>query len=85
MVLGGDSAGFLIRCGDLRNRLVKRPGFETSATKLMAKPTKEITQLKDLQPRSDSATVTSPWSPLAEPIFRRQPAVTHLIAEHVPG
>ena len=36
----------------------------------MAKPTKEITQLKDLQPRSDAATVTSPWHPLAEPIFR---------------
>ena len=36
----------------------------------MAKPTKEITQLKDLQREGDSATVTSPWSPLAEPIFR---------------
>src|SRR5262245_59367855 len=36
----------------------------------MAKPTKEITQLKDLQPASDSAAVISPWSPLAEPIFR---------------
>jgi len=37
----------------------------------MANSTKEITQLKELQPKSDSATaVTSPWSPLAEPIFR---------------
>ena len=70
MVLGGDRAGFLIERGELRNGLVKRPVSKTSATKLMAKPTKEITQLKDLQPRSDSATVTSPWSPLAEPIFR---------------
>ena len=70
MVLGGDNAGFLTNHGDLRNRLVKRPVSKTSATKLMAKPTKEITQLKDLQPGSDSAAVISPWSPLAEPIFR---------------
>ena len=28
VVLGGDRAGFLIRHGDLRNRLIKRPGFE---------------------------------------------------------
>jgi hypothetical protein len=70
VVLGGDRAGFLIERGELRNRLVKRPVSKTSATKLKAKPTKEITQLKDLQPRSDSAAVTSPWSPLAEPIFR---------------
>jgi MFS family permease len=36
----------------------------------MAKSTKETTQLKEPQPRGDSAAVTSPWSPLAEPIFR---------------
>jgi MFS family permease len=50
--------------------LSNAPVSKTSATKLMAKPTKEITQLKDLQPASDSAAVISPWSPLAEPIFR---------------
>jgi MFS family permease len=36
----------------------------------MAKSTKEITQDQGLQARSDSAPITSPWSPLAEPIFR---------------
>ena len=72
----------------------------------MAKSTKEMTQLKEPQPVSDSAAVASPWSPLAEPIFRalwtatvvsnigtwmedviggKQPAITHLIAEHVHG
>jgi len=36
----------------------------------MANHAKEVTQVKALQPRSDSVAVTSPWSPLAEPIFR---------------
>jgi len=36
----------------------------------MANHAKEVIQVKALQPRSDSAAVTSPWSPLAEPIFR---------------